>query len=339
MEFSVVKLEPRSSFHIGERGVGLEGTFTIIHSDTLFGAICNAIKLLYGMEEVEKIINSFKEGKPPFLISSAFIYVDDIYTLPLPLSLNWKNYFSDFDIVKQLKKIKFITKSIFEDIVQEESNIRRYIEIEKQKDHVEINGIKKGILFPIDEYPDMDIYVTTEIPRVVLDRITNASNIYYFGEVQFSKKCGFYFLIDFRDKSIRKKFKAAINLLGDEGIGGKRSSGKGLFKPKFEKIQFDLPNSDNFVALSLIYPKKDELTPIIKGFYELLLRGGWAYSSDLKDIRRKTIRMIAEGSVLRGKITGKIIDVTPGREELPHQLYRYGHSFLIPWCSKNGYKN
>ena len=70
MEY-IVKLEPESPFHIGKAGVGLEETSVIVHSDTIFSALCNMYTLLYGRDELEAMLTEFEE-QPPFLVSSAF---------------------------------------------------------------------------------------------------------------------------------------------------------------------------------------------------------------------------------------------------------------------------
>jgi len=170
-----------------------------------------------------------------------------------------------------------------------------------------------------------------------LDRKTHVSDIYHFGEVSFSEKCGLYFLMDFRcEEELKDKIKAAIRLWGDEGIGGDRTSGKGLFKPVF-KNNFELgaanTNENAFLTLSLTYPQKNELKPVKEGFFELITRRGWIYSLEERNLRRKTIRMLSEGSVFMGKVVGKIEDVTPDvmKKEESHSVYRYGYSFSVPF--------
>ncbi|MDI6916955.1 MAG: hypothetical protein QMC80_04070 [Thermoplasmatales archaeon] len=73
----VVYLEPRTSF-IGSR----------IHSDTLFGAICWSIRQIYDKETLENILEKFKNGKPPFLLSSTYPYIgngEKKHFLPKPI--------------------------------------------------------------------------------------------------------------------------------------------------------------------------------------------------------------------------------------------------------------
>lgn len=319
MAFSLIKLYPKSSFHIGEKGIGLEETSTIIHSDTLFSAICNAFGLLYGKDELEQMLKTF-DNNPPFLISSAFYFVDNTLVFPLPLSVKLTG---DFDTLKKLKNVRFISEKIFREVIENETAIKDYITKDMK--------ILQGILFSSDEIIQSErIYRIIETPRVVLDRKTRASGIYHIAEVSFSEGCGYYFLIDYKNKTIKPKIEASIRLLGDEGIGGERTSGKGLFNPRFETIQFkNSSNERKNVTLSLVYPEKEEMSSIRNGSYELLTRGGWIFSQKHKNLRRRTVRMLSEGSVFSGKVIGKLVNVTPNIK-MEHEIYRYGYAFKVP---------
>ena len=65
------KLKPKADFHLGDKEAVLEKTSDYIHSDTLFSAICNAYRLLYGNERLQEVLKLFEDREPPFLISSA----------------------------------------------------------------------------------------------------------------------------------------------------------------------------------------------------------------------------------------------------------------------------
>jgi len=350
----VCKLQPKSHFHLGEKGTVLEKTSNYVHSDTLFSAICNAYRLLYGNEELETMLEGFKRQEPPFLISSAFAYADDILTLPLPLSIDWDRYvdaeiieelnaerkdrdeIDSFDLRKKLKRVKFVSARIFRDVTQDARRIKRYIND---------NNIIQGILFDdtaveglrtrfkVNENNDIKIFGNLEVPRVVIDRKTNSSHIYHFGEVTFATDCGLYFLMDLRLKEYEKKLDAAISVLGDEGIGGDRTYGKGLFKPKFEEIEVNMAPKNYFVTLSLYYPKKEEIAMLKERYYGLVNRGGWIYSPDAKNLRRRTVRMFSEGSVFSTEsnsgLYGGLADVKPD-EFAEHEVYRYGYAFAVP---------
>jgi len=350
------KLEPRANFHLGEKEGVLESTSDYIHSDTLFSAISHAYRLLYGNKELNELLNDFNNRDPPFLISSAFFYAGEILTFPLPLSINWGDYIDDrliealntgrkseekidrFDLLKRLNRVRFVSESIFWDIVKEESRIKNYINE---------SNIVQGILFSdeelgrlrkqlgVEENEDIRIINRREVPRVAIDRRANVSHIYHFGEVSFAKGCGLYFMMDMRKREYEREVKAAIRILGDEGIGGDRTCGKGLFKAKCESKDMDmnLKSANHFVTLSLYYPMKEELKSMENSYYELIRRGGWIYSLDAMDIRRRVVRMFSEGSVFKTvngrELYGGMADVKPKGFE-KHGVYRYGFAFAVP---------
>jgi CRISPR-associated protein Csm4 len=317
-------MEPRGPFHLGIKESVLEDTSEYIHSDTIFSAICNVYRLLYGRKSLEEILKLFKDHDPPFLISSAFPYISDTLLFPMPKSIDLSKYSED---IKKFKKVGFVSKSIFERIIKGKS-----IEEDIKEENLGQNGY---VLFANEEKSQFrkgNIWEKREVPRVVIDRKTSASNIYHFGEIVYSKDCGLYFLIEFKDRGYEGKLKAAIRLLGDEGIGGDRTYGKGLFKikePEFNKISIDLTPKEHFITLSLYYPRKEELTSLREGFYELIGRGGWIYSPQGKTMRRKFVRMFAEGSVFPAPIQGDLVSVKP-KEFTDHEIYRYGYAFAIP---------
>ena len=350
----VWKLEPKAQFHLGEKESVLEKTSNFIHSDTLFSAICNAYRLLYGNEELKKLLKLFEDLEPPLRISSAFLYADGVLTFPLPMSINWERYIDDdvvdrlnadrkenekidgFDVIKRLKKVKFASKNIFWHITEDPNSIKEYINDKNVIQGIlfsdeELKELRKR--FDVKENKDIMVWGEREVPRVIIDRKTNSSNIYHFGEVSFADNCGLYFLMDLRNGDYRKNIEAAVRVLGDEGIGGDRTYGKGLFKADFKDIGLNLKPKSHFVTLSLYYPKKEELYLLKEGNYELINRGGWIYSSDAKNLRRRTVRMLAEGSVFKAvdgkELYGDLANVKH-REFAEHEIYRYGYAFAVP---------
>lgn len=312
MKFRLCKLTFKSPLHLGERENIREGTGIFIHSDTLFSAFCHNYLLLYGKARLESVLQKFLEDAPPFLMSSAFPWWKNDFYFPIPKNQILKD--------KKLKKILFVEKAGFERLLLGES-------LEELKDTIKtIPNLKvKG-----DE--PKTPWRTTDVPRVGLSRLTNhpGENYFHFGEVSYDKGSGLFFLIDFKDNAFEKEFQATLNLMADEGIGGDRSSGKGLFrKPQFEEIEFNLPRANGIVSLSLYYPEQNELTDIRNGYYELKERKGYIYSPYGQSLRRKSLRMFGEGSVFPGRKNGQIVNLTPKVFE-SHKIYRYGFCFSLP---------
>lgn len=309
MKFDICKLTFKSPIHLGERENIREGTDIIVHSDTLFSAFCHCYFLLYGKEKLEEMFNNFIAGSSPFLISSSFPWWENNFYFPVPKNQLSKN--------KEIKKILFIEKTGFEKLLAGE------------KIESIINNAKT-----IPDEESNKPWKINDIPRVGLNRLTNhpGENYFYFGEVSYIKDAGLFFLIDCKDENFKKEFKATFNLMSDEGIGGDRSAGKGLFtKPEFSEIEMNVPDVNSSICLSLYCPKESELSDISKGYYELIERKGYIYSPYGRNLRRRSVRMFTESSVFPGKKEGRIVDVTPDIFE-DHRIYKYGCAFTLPCC-------
>jgi len=332
----LVHIKPKGPFHLGS-DIGYEETEEYIHSDTLFSAIVNSYGMIYDVNEILPDI--------PFRITSAFPYVNDVYFLPTP---------ADFDLAKiceskenkEYKKIKFVSHDLFEAITNDKID-KSQIPLKETKESSKPKTIQERYLPShkmLDEilkyYELKDInklYFTrkTDTPRVTIDRCSMASDVYHYADVYYNKNVGLYFVMKVEKKEYENRLKAAIRLLGDEGIGGDRSSGKGLFEVSFsDEIKFNVEPSKNGmnVTLSLVYPKREEVKLLSNSVFELTSRRGWVYSLWHKTLRRKTVRMITEGSVLQNGICGDIVDVSPsenGKRISTHPVYRYGYAFCV----------
>ncbi len=306
-DLDLFRMHPASAIHIGERGVGMESTSKVMHSDTLFGAICWAWKLLHGEDELADLLGRFLRGDPPFLISSAFPFVGDLCLLPKPLA-GLKGIESD----KKVRKAWLVSHSIFQRIVNGK----------EVTDYTVMAG--GAVVTPEEALSVEDLiemsppWTATEPPHVSLDRVTMQSGIYHVGEVRFAAGCGLYMLVDFIDKSFRKMLEGAMRLLGDEGIGGERSCGRGLFSLERGSIKVGSDDGNLAVLLSLCRPGRNEVDALSASSYDLVLRRGWAGASSH---RKRGIRMLSEGSIVPRSIRGSIVDVLSLDDR---SVYSYG---------------
>lgn len=327
-EFTLYKMYFNSPLHIGAHGIGYEETEDMIHSDTLFSAIMSLWSNFYD-NDIESLCKS-----PPFIISSAFPFKGNVLFFPRPMARLGKDVETDDQKEKKLKKVKFISQQLLESILKGESENLEFNEKDTFQDgkfwHLKRSSIDKntGIVF-----------AESERPRVVIDRNTNSSGIYYFSEILFEKDAGLFFLTKFVEKEIRQKFEAVLRLLGDEGIGGDKRMGKGLYSLDVkEKYHMRLPeNADGFLTLSLYYPEESEFKSGVlnDASYNLISRKGWLHSPGAMALRRKEIRTFTEGSVFNalGKdIYGTNPCVLDKNDKLglTHNIYRYGIAFNLP---------
>jgi CRISPR-associated protein Csm4 len=100
----------------------------------------------------------------------------------------------------------------------------------------------------------VEFWKVSEVSKNVQSRITRRTDIYSVGEMRFKEDCGLYFLAKGNDLT------EALKYLGEVGIGGYRSVGKGRFEVKREEISFNTGNKHEFfVTLSLFLPKMEEV--------------------------------------------------------------------------------
>ena len=333
VSYLVVRLQPLAPFHLGRRGIGLEETETFVHSDTLFSAICNVWVRCFGRDDLEnRFLPSVEsnENGSLFQISSAYPCADDVLFFPKPLStLPVQNVDS-----KKLKHCRFVSEQIFNDLIHGReiapASQDRIFWLSKTEQDTHTQ-------FESDQF---HIYRETEVPRVSLDRVTQASNIFYFSQVTFTEGCGLFFLVNL-DASLRPDFEMAIRVLGDTGIGGDRTAGYGQFEPRFSECTLNVPDeASQVVTLSLLSPQNQaELSNLLgeRSAYELIRRDGWIDSPDGRNYRRRACLMFAEGSVInrsKNGLMGRLVDVTPTAPEvqLTHSVYRYGIGFPVPIC-------
>jgi len=325
------KLRFHSSFHI-DAGTAVDGpSETFINSDTLFSALVSAARKFYGDEIAEK----FLEPKA-VILSSAFPFYKDELFLPKPLHFFPENL-KEYSLIKTFKKTKFISKDLLVKILNGEKIDDSFFSE---------NSVIDGCWRMIKEEPEENketspnetkIFKIQEVPHIVMDRITNQTQIFYKSEVYFSKDAGLFFIAEVKEELI-PKFETVLRFLGDEGIGADRTTGKGFFDVE-EIKDFNLPlNSDSeyYYSLSLYSPSIEEFEQIDPrgSFYDFLIRGGWISNNTLN---RKSLRMFIEGSVIKIKNKQKpfgtmhiVLQKSEYSKDLLYDVYRSGQALFLP---------
>jgi CRISPR-associated protein Csm4 len=318
--YSAYLLHFKGPLHIGEEGVGVEKVSSFIaHSDTLWSGLVNAWFRLFGNVEG---ISGFWTGdrSPPFLISSAFPFVRNELFFPkpygeIPIEKETKEVMTPRDW-KNIKKAKFLTKSLFEKWICGDQFYSSDIESIKRNWDLVKSHIKE-----------------TTTPHVRLGHAAFRSDIYYEGGSYFSGESGLFFLVEFIDPNIRDDFESTLRLLGEEGLGGRRSKGCGIFSFKKLEVNLRLPKTwQKYLTLSLTIPDEELINVLDESYYGLVQRKGWALSPVINEqVRRKSIWMLTEGSVFPMQPKGKVEVVTPPNWPSDvHEIYRYGFAFPIP---------
>ncbi len=342
-DYTVYRIRFKTQLHLGRTtgaaqtgSLGLEKTETYIPADTLFSAICQTWSTFYDTASLTDFLNqSTAENRTlPFTLTSAFPYTQDIYFFPIPLTFRESKDTPD-NAKKKIKKVRFISESIFQDIVSGNSH-------NFDKDNL-INGEnvwvsadeKEQLKNLMDEDKDekLGIWKTATRPRVTIGTQNAGSEIWHVQTVQFNKNCGLWFAAKFDSDATKQKVETLLRVLGDNGIGGERNAGYGQFT--FEPdTNFQLPtteDSNQFVTLSPICPKSsDQLEHLLKGdiAYSLNPMTGWVGLPGTHK-RRKKVNMFAEGSVLNSydKPVGRLVDLRP--DGFTHPVYRYGYAWQV----------
>ncbi|MDE0087839.1 MAG: type III-A CRISPR-associated RAMP protein Csm4 [Candidatus Poribacteria bacterium] len=338
METTVYRLTFKTQLHLGRAtgaaqagSLGLEKTETYISADTLFSAICQTWATFYDTASLTEFLNPYtvESGSLPLTLTSAFPFADNVYFFPKPLTFHGNEDAAD-DLKKKIKKVRFISESIFQDIVSGNSQ-------DFDKDNL-ING--ENVWVGADEKEKLNkamddaplIWETTTRPRVSIDRQTDESSIWHVETVQFNKKCGLWFAAQFDSDAIKHKIETLLRVLGDNGIGGERNAGYGQFEFTIAELEMPIAEEgDRFVTLSPICPKSStQLQQLLTGdvAYTLSPCIGWV-SVPGSDDRRKLINMFTEGSVLHTneERVGRLVDLKP--EDYTHPVYRYGYAWQV----------
>ena len=347
MNYKIYKLKFKSPVHFGSDilGTSLEEADLICHSDTLFSALCLECISLNGKDFFEKkFFNLFYENK--LLISSLFPYKKDSLYIPKPFIVKNRNNADSTE--KDNKDNKYDRKAMKK---------ISYLKIDDIKDYLEsVNSNNDSFLDKINKengYNDFAKY--NLIQKVSLRSDNNKSDnsnesdnndLYSIGAYHFNKNCGLYFIFAYNDDENLRLFESILKSLQYSGIGGKRTSGYGLFRYKavsdnevIKMFGFERNDKTNYkMLISLYSPAQEELNNIElnKSYYSLIKRNGFVYSHTYNDnpLKRKSICMFKEGSCFcfkdKSSIVGNIVNVSfEDDNNKRHAVYRYGKALYI----------
>ena len=350
----------RSMAHFGELGIGMEESNERLHSDTLYSAWFSAYAQLAGGKAIAALMDEFnKQPEPPFRLSSTFIYryIDGSYIDYLPKPAQFPTGYpigEDFEFAKAYKALQYLPRSVWQrwyqeggfDTVADTAELLAYTKKQAQ-----------GTLAEAGTFSYYLAFQTHKVPRASLDRRTQAANLYHTGFVQYDWKyreqdevssqrhqsidslAGLYFLVDFSERSsvTPDSFVEVMGFLGEEGIGGERSSGAGQFEievsdlPAEWEMLLDFEAGNAHSLVSLFWQNPISRSMVQSARYEFRERGGWITSPSAggQQMRRKALLMFMEGSIFPVRPVGALADVTP-KGFTRHPIYRSGISFSLP---------
>lgn len=354
MRADIHSLSFPQGFHLGAHGVGTESVRSTIPSDTLFSALL-ATWVRMGRDPTPwaTAFPRTAEGRidysePPFLLGSAFPYAAGLPFCPKPLGVLPSSVPEAKQ--KEWKRVQFVSESLFNRIRSRGAAAEVWPSSEDAERQQLLQG---GVVLVTAEEADQiprdvqggAIWTEADVPRVTLDRVTLASNLFSVGRVRFSPRCGLWFAVVWLDPDrdcdgipFREAFQHALSELGVSGLGGDRSVGYGGFIAETvdSGINWDDVGAGNpMVLLSRYHPRPDELPGAITEAraYQLEFLTGWG-ASPAGSFRRRRLWLLGEGSVIRrqsARAMGDLVDIAPVGDGYPgHPVWRYGLALGLP---------
>lgn len=357
------RIIPKAGFHFGREGLEQHSSAESFSSDSFFSALIATVSLVEP-DSLNDLLGAFPpySSSPALRLSSLFPIVGELPLFPRPRlkierSDNSHNKSSsnkcgkalekDDGSGKALKKIEYVSMRIL-NLILSGTNVDKYLLMDDE------NGLGRylqngAVWIAKDEQRQLPkewreqnadalkaqhIWDEQLTPRVSIDRISNASNIYHIGRTVFAPGCGLWFIAEMMDDAVQAWFENILNHLQDEGIGGERSAGYGSFA--WERMSSPCQpsiDSDYVMLLSRYHPTSKELqnSVLVGEFtsYELVDVGGYVTPIGEPARKRQRVRLIEAGSIVRGGITGQLVDVSPTGFQ-SYAVYRSGIALAIP---------
>lgn len=282
----------------------LSSYMSLWQSDTIYGHLLWGIFYIYGEEELKRIVDEFKSGNPPFIVSDGFIgdklplIEKEIVpnTLVNYLARQYKKSYTEVAVeLKKFKKIKEISLKEFNDL--------------RKEDYSNINWLEEK-LFSNEKFErESSSIATIENFHNRINRLTDSTgDNSLFSTMEYFTEKDIHIYIKLRDDYNKDKFLSLVNYMEQTGFGKKASIGKGAFKIKsFEEFNgFDEIKGNGFITLSNYIPKAYDYDAVAKSLH--LVKNG--KTSVGKNPFKQTFSCFKAGSIFKGgenRIKGKVL--------------------------------
>ena len=325
-----IKLKPKSSF------------LTPIQSDTLFGSMIWALKMIEGEEFIETLVEETKNYQPPFIFSNPIIngnypifgelskeFLDEIDNVKLKEFDRKK-----IEFYKAIKKKKYISRGVFEELLNGKKLEQIYLDVlegkrdfsnlEKRKnprnskiseDFLEeiLNG-KTDENKTINESRKSFIIegrIRNQINRLgTIKEEENDTRLFEQNEIKFFEETEIEIFVKIRDDFDIKKFEYGLKYISFNGYGKSASTGKGQFEIieiEPEKIFRERKAKNSFVVLSNYIPNIEDDVEVINS--NLLTKKPKAYMTE--NHFKNYFICYTEGSYFKGKsdsVKGRVLE-------------------------------
>jgi|GEM_PF-7077819 len=263
-----------------------------IGADTLFSALVNNHAQLYGEEKTEEFICDLH-------ISSAFLGVRDgkeeIRFFPAP---RIQAQGDDPLTAKKIKKASFFAYELLTEVMK-----GRPLPSDL---YFSLNGqylaerTAEGLFSRFDISP-------IRRPSNVLHRVSSRSmNLFFADEWLFRADGNSRLYFFFLTTTPSPELSACVRLLCDEGIGGKRTAGAGVFSHMEEESWIPPEDWEDRLLLSPTLPDRSDLVQEAFLTYRFTVRSGYSYRPGFRSFRKPVFRAFEEGSVCHGPVKGTL---------------------------------
>lgn len=330
----------------------LERFFSKFSEGALFGSLVFAWKNLFPSEFNALMEQFYKD--PPLLISGAFPWIEyegrEYFFIPKPLLYRDLRRVSpsitDSDLLKDWKNLQWIPIDY----------LPRLIEKNFKSDDDLIDFVNEVLEL---HHKMNEMIVIKRLMRTQIDRIKSESDLRNEVYVYFTNRSGIYYFMakrecaEFNDSVLGsqsdffwKYIVSALNLIRDEGFGGKRSVGSGEFDLEIVEDGFEIPEyhgDENesgkyqWLLLSHYKPLRSEVDSIFEeknipysAWKFIEAQGRIAHPSRSITFIVPPSTYISFGSVLisREMPTGRCEKILISKsEKIP--IYRYGYAFPV----------
>lgn len=342
----LVRFRPRGPWRIGPDTGARDRVDRILHSDTLFSALTQA---MHQLDEGEAWLEATAKNPngPEVRLSSCFPALDELLFVPPPrsfwppppsLKVRWKGArFVPLSVAAGLLGAKFPSES-------------RWSVDGASQCLIPLNR-KRGAAGP---------FRAALRGHAAVDRNTGNVAPHRTACLEFAEGGGLWAMAAFDGERAAErwaeKLKGAFRLLADTGLGGERSLGWGRSEtPEFRDCRMpelfhaqdgaeesgetsgpeeEAPKSSPETAywlLSMFTPGAEDQVDWRRGSYSLASRGGRVESPARWGEAKKQLRMVEEGSVILATAAprGTAPDVAP--DGFPHPVYRAGFALAVPF--------
>ena len=325
-----IKLKPKSSF------------LTPIQSDTLFGSMIWALKMMEGEEFIETLVEETKNYNPPFIFSNPIIngnypifgelskeFLDEIDNVKLKEFDRKK-----IEFYKAIKKKKYISRDVFEELLNGKKLEQIYLDVlERKRDFSNLEKRKNPRNSKISEdfleeilngKTDENKTINESRKSFIIEgRIRNQINrlgtikeeendtrLFEQNEIKFFEETEIEIFVKIRDDFDIKKFEYGLKYISFNGYGKNASTGKGQFEIieiEPEKIFRERKAKNSFVVLSNYIPNIEDDVEVINS--NLLTKKPKAYMTE--NPFKNYFICYTEGSYFKGKsdsVKGRVLE-------------------------------